>query len=572
VSFHAPGDNLGLRQPTWNALSRGADNRPLAELLSPAGLDGIGCTACHQTHGPVVPGAHERGGYEGNPNWTSFETGRTFSFRPTADDRRFGISNSGYRFDRAVLLAGTAPAAALVPGGAHRRTDEATRRYLASSEFCGSCHDVRLFGTDVLGASKGEHFKRLRNAYSEWLDFAEQRRRQGREAPSCQACHLSGFPGVCSEGAPDDAPRGPCPPGTRFSPRNPGDLPLGRVATASSSERAIHPHYFSGVDLPLDEAFDPTLADELGLDAAGIPLGARARRDLLLASAVRLELGTIERRRGVLEIPLVVENVGGGHRVPAGFSQERELWIHLRVTDGAGRLVYEVGRIERDDEDLHDKTFLSVTTNDDRRDGAGRPLGLFGADVADGADAPRWEPPPELGGNRFRGRGLVNFQNGFLRCVRCIGRLDASGRCEPLAGQERARADRFEDAEYDADTGRCTSNLSGRAALFETYFPIGALDATRGIAKAPDAIIDTRSLAPESPVRYVYELAEARGSVRVEARLLFRAFPPYLIRAFAAYERDRVSRGARPGGPLVTERALERVDVVELARVSGSGG
>ncbi|HVR19229.1 MAG TPA: hypothetical protein VMS65_06030, partial [Polyangiaceae bacterium] len=488
---------------------------------------------------------------------------------------------SGSALDASVLLPGSAAPDELVPGGAHRRTDARTREYLASSEFCGSCHDVRLFGTDTLGVTKGEHFKRLRNAYSEWLDFGEQRRRLGRPTPSCQSCHLSGFPGVCladdvatgKASAPSPgASAGPCPPGTHVSQRAPGDLPLGRIATSSERDRAHHPHYFTGVDVPLSEGFDRALADERGLDPAGIPLGARARRDLLLASALRLELGAVERRGGILEIPVTVENIGAGHRVPAGFSQEREIWIHLRVTDQRGRTLYEVGRIERNDEDLHDKVFLSITTDDDRRDGNGRPLGLFGADVADGPDAPRWEPPPELGGHRFRGRGLVNFQNGFLRCVRCIGRIDAQGRCEPLPGQERARADRFVDGVYDPDTGSCTSNLSGRSALFETYFPVGALDASRGVLKAPDAIIDTRSLAPESPVTYVYELSAPSGAVSVEARLLFRAFPPYLVRAFADYERERTRRGARPGGPLVTERALERIDVVELARVERRGG
>jgi hypothetical protein len=582
VSCHAPGENLRGRQPSWSAVSsRGPDNRPLAELLSPAGLEGVGCTACHLTHGPAAPGALARGGYEGNPVWTSFETGRSFSFRPTANDRRFAIGNSGYRLDASVLLAGAAPAGELVAGGAHRRMDERTRSYLASSEFCGSCHDVRLFGTDVLGAEKGEHFKRLRNAYTEWLEFAEQRRRAGRDAPTCQACHLSGFPGACVPSdaeeragapAPHDIVRSACPPGTRFSPREPGALPLGRIATSSDRDRPFHPHYFTAVDVALDEAFDGALANEAMLDASGIPLGARARRDLLLASSVRLELGAVERRRAGLAIPVTIENVGGGHRVPAGFSQERELWVHLRVTDEQGRVVYEVGRVERADEDLRDKVFLSVTTDDVRRDGAGRPLGLFGADVADGPDAPRWEPPPELGGRSFRGRGLVNFQNGFLRCVRCIGRIDASGRCEPLPGQERARADRFDDGAYDTDTGACVSNLAGRAALFETYFPVGALDATRGLLKAPDAIIDTRSLAPEAPVTYVYELPAPSGRVRVEARLLFRAFPPYLVRAFAAYERARARRGARANGPLVTERALERIDIVELARVERRGG
>jgi eukaryotic-like serine/threonine-protein kinase len=580
VSCHAPGENLGRRQPSWNSRSEGPDNRPLAELLSPAGLEGIGCTACHQTHGPVTPGASARGNYEGNPSWKSFETGSVFSFRPTPNDRRFGISNSGYRLEPAVLLAGVSPAAELVAGGAHRRVDVETRAYLGSSEFCGSCHDVRLFGTDAIGQEKGEHFKRLRNAYSEWLDFAAERKRQGRSEPSCQACHMSSFPGVCvatdetQPGATTAKPSGPggCPPGTRLSPRDPGELPRGLVAAASDVEKPLHPHYFSGVDVPLGETFDLELAGESSLDSAGIPLGVRARRDLLLARAVRLDLGSIERRGRTLEIPVTIENVGGGHRVPAGFSQERELWVHLSVTDVRGRLLYEVGRVERDDEDLHDKVFLRVTTDERSRDALGRPLGLFGADVADGPDAPRWDPPPEFGGRVFRGKGLVNFQNGFLRCVRCIGRIGASGACEALSGQERARADRFDDGEYDPDTGRCTSNLFGRAALFETYFPVGALDATRGVLKAPDAIIDTRSLAPEAPVTYVYELPAARGPVRVEARLLFRAFPPYLVRAFADYERDRAERGERTRGPLVTERMLERIEVVELARVERRGG
>jgi hypothetical protein len=585
VSCHAPGQNLRGQQPSWNPRSPlGSDNRPLGELLTPAGLEGVGCTACHQTHGPATAGPRGRGGYEGNPNWTSFDTGRVFSFRPTADDRRFGISNSGYRLDPGVLLpaAGRGESAQagdeLVAGGAHRRVATETRDYLRSSEFCGSCHDVRLFGTDSLGAAKGEHFKRLRNAYSEWVEFAVERRRQGSEAPSCQACHMSSFPGVCLPeentaalaSASSATSRG-CPPGTRLVPREPGELPLGRVAVASERERPVHPHYFTGVDVPLSTDFDEALANERSLDPAGIPLGARARRDLLLASALRLELGALERGRGVMEIPVTVENVGGGHRVPAGFSQERELWVHLRVTDAGGRVLYEVGRIDAHDDDLRDKVFLRVTTDDDRTDANGRPLGLFGADVADGPDVPRWEPPPELGGRRFRGRGLVNFQNGFLRCVRCIGRITPDGRCEALPGQERARADRFVDGDYDSDTGSCTSNLAGRSALFETYFPVGALDATRGVLKAPDAIIDTRSLSPGAPVTYVYELPSPSGAVHVQARLLFRAFPPYLVRAFAAYERQQARRGKRPRGALVTESMLERIDVVELSRVERGG-
>jgi hypothetical protein len=164
----------------------------------------------------------------------------------------------------------------------------------------------------------------------------------------------------------------------------------------------------------------------------------------------------------------------------------------------------------------------------------------------------------------------VNFQNGFLRCVRCIGTIDAQGDCQPLPGQERRRADRFADGAYDIDTGECRSNLSGNKAFFETFFPVGALDASRGLVKGPDAIIDSRSLPPQVPIRYTYDLATQgrRGPFKVEARLMFRAFPPFLIKGFAAYEREQARRGLRPSGPLVTDDMIRRLEIVELSRQS----
>ena len=206
----------------------------------------------------------------------------------------------------------------------------------------------------------------------------------------------------------------------------------------------------------------------------------------------------------------------------------------------------------------------------DAVDGKGRPLGLFGADIREGPDAPEWQPPPILGGASFRGKGLINFQNGFLRCVRCIGTIGPSGACEALPGQDGQRADRFADGDYDLDTGECRSNLRGLSAFIETYFPVGALDASRGVAKGPDAIIDTRSVPPGVPLRYTYELPTSgrRGPFRVEARLLFRAFPPFLVRGFADYEREQARRGLRPSGALVTNDMLARLEVVELARAT----
>jgi hypothetical protein len=275
-----------------------------------------------------------------------------------------------------------------------------------------------------------------------------------------------------------------------------------------------------------------------------------------------------------VEVPIEIENVGAGHRVPAGFSQEREIWVELTVKDGRGQVVYEVGKLASDDADLRDKTFARVTTRDDNRDFKGRPQGVFGADVIDGPDVPRWSPNPSFGGTTFRGKGLINMQNGFLRCVKCIGFIDVQGRCQPGPGQGRTRADRFDDGVYDIDTGECRSNLFGSNALFETYFPVGALDADRGVAKAPDAIIDTRSAPPGVTLRYTYEIdtAFARPPFRVEARLRFRPFPPFLLRAFADYEARKAAEGRRPSGPQLVAQMLRRNHPVDLAEASATIG
>jgi hypothetical protein len=563
VNCHAPGENLRAAMPAWSALGAGRARRPMRDLLHEDSLEGISCAACHATVGPV--GAHaarSRGAYEGNPTWTSTVTGATFLTRPEDGAGRTGIANSGYRLDPQLLLGGALDGARVhpAPGGA-------TDRYLSSSDFCGACHDVRLFGTDVRGVQlRGEHFKRLRNAYSEWRAWADAEARAGRAAPSCQDCHMSLYPGTCARdnGAPGG---GGCPPGSRFSPRAAGEYASGAVAPSSAAPARLASHWFTGVEIPFADELPDALVEDATLDADGVPVGVRARRDLLLAHTFRFGLGELRRRGATLDVPVEIENTGAGHRVPAGFSQERETWVELVVTDGRGEVAYEVGRLERPDADLADKRFVRVTAGDAIADARGRPQGLFGADVVDGPDAPAWSPDPKLGGTRFFGRGLVNLQNGFQRCVRCIGAVDASGACQPLAGQG-LRAARFADGDYDPDTGACRSNLSGEAALFETYFPVGALDADRGALKAPDAIVDARSAPPGVPLVYTYALdVGARpGPLTARARLLFRPFPPYLVRAFAEYERARARDGLRPSGPQVAERMLRRDGPVELAR------
>jgi hypothetical protein len=550
--------------PAWSA-DDARSRRPVRDLDPEATRAGIGCVVCHAA---ISPGHDGGARLAGNPGWTSFLSGARFASRPEDDRGLLGIANSGYRFDRARFLASDVA----FDGVPHHRTDDDTARYALSSEACGACHDVRLFGTDVLGGSeRGEHFKRLRNVYSEWRAWADEERIAGRTPATCQDCHMSLYPGVClaGDGGSGEANVG-CPAGTHFEARPPGAYPEGRVATSSARETPVLFHGFTSVDLPLSPGFADGWVSDPALDVNGIPVGLAARRAQLLRHTFTLALDGARREAAKLVVRVQLTNRGAGHRVPAGFSQERETWVELEVRDGRGALVYQVGHLDRPSENLRDKVFAAVDAE------------RFGADVRDGPDAPRWteEPPDGLApGPVFRGLGLINLQNGFLRCVRCIGKIDGRGVCQPdeARGQGKVRADRFVDGAYDLDTGECRSNLSGRNALFETYFPVGALDAERGVTKAPDAIVDTRSAPPGVTTTYRYEipLASARspaaeGPLTVRAVLHFRPFPPFLLDAFVRYEAEQARLGRRPSGPQITSAAFARLDVVDLAEVRTS--
>ena len=581
INCHAAGDNLATTVPAWNAqsfsgggASASSARKPLRDLLTPSAMEGISCAVCHQTIGPVhATGAARAGEFEGNPTWISFATGAVFQMRPEDGAGLPGIGNSGYRMDKTSFVSKVLGAGGPGDPIVHRSAPAEAKAYLRSSEFCGACHDVRLFGTDSIGVrEKGEHFKRLRNAYSEWKSWSDTEKVAGRRAATCQDCHMSLYPGVCVAGAGSAGAAGAdgCPGGFHFEPRAPGEKARGMIATSSSEPRPITSHYFTSVDLPLSTEFEDKWANDASLDASGSPIGLELRRRQLLTHTFKFALGRGGRVGAQLDIPVEVENTGAGHRVPAGFSQEREIWVELSVKDARGAVVYEVGRISDDDADLRDKAFVRVTTRDDNFDSKGTPQGVFGADVVDGPDVQRWNPNPNLGGTTFRGKGLINFQNGFLRCVKCIGVIDRNGTCQPGAGQGRTRADRFDDGAYDIDTGECRSNLSGSNAFFETYFPVGALDADRGVAKAPDAILDTRSVPPGVQLRYTYEVETAGhpGPFVVKARLRFRPFPPFLLRAFADYEARKASAGLRPSGAQLTSSMLRRNHPIDLAEAS----
>ena len=78
-------------------------------------------------------------------------------------------------------------------------------------------------------------------------------------------------------------------------------------------------------------------AEESGTTGAwGEPRAAHERRAHLLKAALTLSLDEVptEASRGeVLTLDAWIENTGAGHNVPAGFSQEREVWVDIALSD-----------------------------------------------------------------------------------------------------------------------------------------------------------------------------------------------------------------------------------------------
>ncbi len=400
--------------------------RPSRDFLGAVGQHGLSCDFCHQ-----VAHANLAGSLLGD-----------------------GIANAAFILDPGVVKLGPFTQPVANPVHESQPSD-----YIRSPEFCGSCHDVRLAPTDTV---TGEPFLRLENAFTEWRSgpYATADNPYGRVI-TCQDCHMSAYPYA--------------PPGTYFQ-----DVAAIRF---NAPTRAVSSHYFTGVDVALID-FPGQLDD--GLDAHRIPIGQAQRRGDLLRAACTVAVETpAEVAPGeVLPIAVDVTNVGAGHNVPSGFSQERQMWIDLRVTDAGGTLIYQSGYlVDQAHPDTGEIAPDGRLNDEDLNDFWGSvDAATMEADLVDGPDR---NQRPEVN------LGLYNFGNQFVR-VR-------------------------------------------QAAAGEVFMPF--------IANHMD---NSHSVPPLQTIRVPYDvpLPEAlSGPLHVSAQLRFRPFPPRFLRALAVSRPDLVSEG-----------------------------
>ncbi len=461
-------------------------------------------------------------------------------------------------------------------------TSVATPEPLQSPLFCGSCHDVRIPKPDL---ATGEDFSRLEDLFTEWATspWADPEHPLNPlagqpgigalhdEAPgeqvTCQDCHMSLYPARrFDEVVPLSAFAGVAP--EQLDRKAHKLYPIGLAAEVEDAPlRRVSVHRFGGASVPM-------IPFPAGDDRRE---SVHAAREAMLKAAVELDLEAEVEPGEAIEVRAWLENVGAGHNVPSGFSQEREVWVELKVRDA--------GRACEADADCADLL-------EPRRFVDDLPLQCR---VADAALAPgllrERRARMERSGRCAEGQCLV-YRSGYL-----LDR-DGDGR---LADEDLRHA--LVDIDAEAFTERCTvpgpdadqrpSGIQQGLVIFSNTLQRVLDEPREGVeAIAPqegpefatqraryerlryrtahperglttlspleaNRFFNGEALRPFEPrvARYTVPWREGLiGPLEIHARLRFRSFPPKVLRALAERSPE-----------LVDEALVDRLRIIDMA-------
>lgn len=353
--------------------------------------------------------------------------------------------------------------------------------HMNDSAMCATCHTVFTPVIDVnTGKPSGQAFAE-QTPYLEWRNSVYGPGR-AQEA-SCQSCHMP----VPEEGyATPIATR----PNGSSNPNFPARTPF-------------HRHSFAGGNahtLELLKAYRAVLGIEATTTAAGFDAAIDRTRRQLAQQTAALSIGALRVDEDAhLLVPVTIVN-RSGHKLPTSYPSRR-MWVHLRVTDGEGRVVFESGR-------------------------------------------------PDA-------RGRISVDAEHLRAA-CL----EAGKEAPVAGCHAPHRDLIETPEqvavYESVLGDANGNISyvllhAARYLKDNRIPPRGFDRAAIPSDGTTAIIGGAATDPDfnrvggvegsgsDTVHYRVDTGGARGPFRVEARLLFQAVRPTFIESLQADE-ERVQR------------------------------
>jgi hypothetical protein len=246
--------------------------------------DGISCTVCHQI---ARDGLGTRATFNAN-----------FVMRPTPADGARRI------FGRHDVDAGRRTIMRSASGFVQEQSPHITQ-----SELCASCHTLITTAYDRSGSVVGQLHEQM--TYQEWQhsEFATDLR-------SCQSCHMPAASG-----------------------------PLRIASVLGEFRDTLARHLFVGGNAYMVRLLN-RYRTELGVTAlpAHLESIARATEIQLEQQTARVALSDPQFSHGTLAFDVAARNLTG-HKFPTGYPARRT-WLHVRVTDSSGDIVFESGAID----------------------------------------------------------------------------------------------------------------------------------------------------------------------------------------------------------------------------------
>jgi hypothetical protein len=257
---------------------------------SELGKDGVSCVLCHRIEPDNL-----------GPSGASY-TGNFIIGDETGDAR---------------MIYGPYTQVATTPMTSQVDFTPAYGAHVRDSKLCGTCHNLITEAIDpVTHESTGIKFPE-QMPYKEWLASSYN---SSTNPKSCQSCHMPETVG-----------------GVRLSTQGP-----------TRTQAPFGKHHFVGANAfmltMLKENRDAlgVVADNSAFDAAIV-----RTRDNLRRNTARLEANPCK-TGDTLNVPVKITNLTG-HKFPTGYPNRRA-WLHLKVTDGAGKVVFESGKHGADGE------------------------------------------------------------------------------------------------------------------------------------------------------------------------------------------------------------------------------
>jgi len=265
-------------------------------LLTDLAMDGVSCTACHQ----ITP--------EGLGSVTSYSGG--FVIR---NNKRIYGPHRNPQGGPMIGFTGFFPTYST---------------HVSESKLCATCHTLYTEALDINGKPTGHHLPE-QTPYLEWRNsvFSTETTPKSAEAASCQNCHM---PRNSDAGVPIK---------TRIA-RQPGG---GDFRTPLRDH--LSRHLFVGGNTLI-----PKMLRDFGSEMGTLAPPEAFDRVIELTTqqlqerTAKLAMTGLTRQGTTLSFDATVENLVG-HKFPTAYPSRRA-WLRVKVTDGAGKVVFVSGEFD----------------------------------------------------------------------------------------------------------------------------------------------------------------------------------------------------------------------------------